>query len=155
MTDVDRQLGTQTITTISVRMPLIRLDDNRVARLQQYPLGYIATGVVCWAAKLRDSLIVIEYFLKEALVSTLSSAVAIGCSLRSLSAAEQAYDNARYMRLIAYILLLCIQLDGWLPSSIGDVNAYHRRDWQLRCVPVKKEGNRGVEFCVGLVHLCW
>jgi hypothetical protein len=66
-------------------MSLIRLDDNRVARLQQYPSGYIASPL----------------------------AVAIGCSLRSLSVAEQAYDNARNMRVIAYdILLLPIRLDG-------------------------------------------
>jgi hypothetical protein len=31
----------------TVRMSLIRLNDNRFARLQQYPSGYIATDVAC------------------------------------------------------------------------------------------------------------
>jgi NADH:ubiquinone oxidoreductase subunit 3 (subunit A) len=52
------------VVELVVRMSLIRLNDNRAARLQLYPSGYIATGVACSAAKLRYSLIAIEYFLK-------------------------------------------------------------------------------------------
>jgi hypothetical protein len=32
---------------VFVRLSLIRLNDNRAARLQLYPSGYIATGVAC------------------------------------------------------------------------------------------------------------
>jgi hypothetical protein len=31
----------------NVRLSLIRLNDNRAARLQRYPSGYIATGIAC------------------------------------------------------------------------------------------------------------
>jgi hypothetical protein len=33
--------------SLNVSLSLIRLNDNRVARLQLYPSGYIATGVAC------------------------------------------------------------------------------------------------------------